>query len=79
MRWLISLSCVNGVWLSSPPNVSALLINIPQPEVSQLQSLKFFCLALASVAFVYNSAWLARLTLVAPVMLILWQALRVGL
>lgn len=44
-----------------------------EPQVNQLQSLSCFCLALASVAFVYGLAVLARLTLVAPVMLMLWQ------
>lgn len=44
-----------------------------EPQVNQLQSLSCLCLALASVAFVYDWAVLARLTLVAPVMLMLWQ------
>lgn len=50
-----------------------------QPEVTQLQSLSCFCLALASAAFVYDWGWLARLTLVTPMLLMLWQALRLGL
>ena len=81
MHWQVALSyimsCINGVWLSS--NVAACLIKILQPEVTQLQSLGCFCLALASVAFVYDWDWLARLTLVTPMMLMLWQALRLGL
>lgn len=44
-----------------------------EPQVTQLQSLSCFCLALASVAFVYDWDWLARLTLVTPMMLMLWQ------
>ena len=68
---------VFGRALSS--NASAFLINVPQLEVNQLQSLSCLCLALASVAFVYDWAVLARLTLVAPVMLMLWQALPLGL
>lgn len=45
------------------------------PQVSQLQSLSCFCLALASLAFVYDCAWLARIALLAPVLLLLWQVL----
>lgn len=44
-----------------------------QPQVSKLQSLSCLGLALASVAFVYDCAWLARAALVAPVILLLWQ------
>ncbi|CAK9044458.1 T-complex protein 1 subunit gamma (TCP-1-gamma) (CCT-gamma) (Chaperonin subunit CCTV gamma) [Durusdinium trenchii] len=44
-----------------------------QPQISQLQSLSCFCLALASAAFVYDCAWLARASLLAPILLLLWQ------
>lgn len=44
-----------------------------EPQVTQLQSLSCFCLALASAAFVYDWGWLARLTLVTPMLLMLWQ------
>ena len=43
-------------------------------EVGTLQSLSCFCLALASVAFVYPCPWLARVALIAPVLLVLLQA-----
>eukprot|EP00435_Cladocopium_sp_Y103_P043821 s102_g12.t1 len=45
-----------------------------QPQVGHLQSLSCFCLALASVAFVYDLPTLARATLLMPVLLLLWQA-----
>ncbi|CAE7475938.1 FLS2 [Symbiodinium natans] len=45
-----------------------------QPQVSQLQSFSCFCLALSSAAFVYDKfAWLTRVGLLAPVLLLLWQ------
>eukprot|EP00435_Cladocopium_sp_Y103_P028498 s109_g7.t1 len=44
------------------------------PQVSQLQSLSCVCLAAASVAFAYDVAWLARVALGAPLLLLLWQA-----
>lgn len=45
-----------------------------QPQVSHLQSLSCFALAVTSVAFVYDLRWLARVALLSPVVLLLWQA-----
>ncbi|CAK9028442.1 Uncharacterized protein SCF082_LOCUS18369 [Durusdinium trenchii] len=45
-----------------------------QPQVSHLQSLSCFALAVTSVAFVYDLRWLARVALLSPVLLLLWQA-----
>eukprot|EP00435_Cladocopium_sp_Y103_P052999 s109_g16.t2 len=55
----------------------ALLVGVGQPymwpQVSQLQSFSCVCLAVASVAFAYDFPWLARLGLLAPLLLLLWQ------
>ena len=63
-------------WLATkfPDSASRFLSEKLKPQVSQLQSLSCVCLAAASVEFAYNSAWLARGALVAPLLLLLWQA-----
>ena len=43
-------------------------------QVSQLQTFSYVCLALTSVAFIYDWPWLARVALMAPVILLFWQA-----
>ncbi|CAL1155883.1 unnamed protein product, partial [Cladocopium goreaui] len=65
-KWAIAFSLVMAVLV-------AMCQPYMEPQVTQLQSLSCFCLALASVAFVYDWDWLARLTLVTPMMLMLWQ------
>lgn len=52
------------VWVTKP---------FMQPQVSDLQSFSCLSLVFASLGFVYQSAWLARAALVAPVMLVLMQ------
>eukprot|EP00435_Cladocopium_sp_Y103_P039019 s109_g10.t1 len=56
----------------------AVLVGVGQPymwpQVSQLQSFSCVCLAVTSVAFAYDFAWIARLGLLAPLLLLLWQA-----
>lgn len=65
-KWAVafSLGMAVLVWVSHP---------FMHPQVSHLQSLSCFCLALSSVAFVYHRAFLARLALVAPLLLVLSQ------
>eukprot|EP00435_Cladocopium_sp_Y103_P044715 s109_g12.t1 len=43
-------------------------------KASQLHTLSCVCLAVASVAFAYDFALLARVALLAPLLLLLWQA-----
>eukprot|EP00435_Cladocopium_sp_Y103_P027029 s109_g6.t1 len=55
----------------------AVLVGVCQPymhpQVSQLQTFSYFCLALTSVAFIYDWPWLARVALMAPLTLLFWQ------
>ncbi|CAK8998381.1 unnamed protein product [Durusdinium trenchii] len=65
-KWAVAI-CLGMavlVWVTHP---------YMQPQVGTLQSLSCFCLALASVAFVYPCPWLARVALIAPVLLVLLQ------
>lgn len=43
-------------------------------QVNQLQAFSYLCLALTSVAFIYDWPWLARVALMAPVIMLFWQA-----
>ena len=58
----------------SLPNFFVKCVSSTVFQVSQLQSFSYLCLALTSVAFIYDWPWLARVALMAPVILLFLQA-----
>lgn len=78
---LALISCVSMTdawkWPIAFSVAMAVIVGVCQPymwpQVSQLQSFSYLCLALTSVAFIYDWPWLARVALMAPVILLFWQ------